>query len=469
MENNSQRPRRQTYTLEMYIDKMRDMDIRSDQDVQRLSDQWNNAMINELIISVLCGQYVPPIILGQKENSQMWLIDGLQRSTVLMKFRYGSYKITSSVEEPMISYRAKVLDADGEQKLDGSGNIIWEVKEFDIRHKTYERLPEELKKRFNEFQVETVIHENYDMQQISKLVRRYNFHKPMNVAQRAFTFVDKFARKIREILKREFFIECTGFTKAERKNGSLERLIMESIMTLFHLDNWKRSSQIGVYLNENSSMQEFETLENLIIRLEKIVSGDLYQIFTIKDSGVLFATFYKFTKLNMEDEKFADFLAHFQVLTENTNTNEIFKVGPNDNSKDKSVITRKLNTLESLMYEFLNIPVLESATNRVDKPSLLEFVRENVAQHVTNEDLIQFEEVLQSLVEKLGKPSKLLEYDNKPSLVAMVAYSFENDVDLDGWFLDFFTRTESYLADQKENFEIMKNDLISFEKTEEIA
>ena len=47
------KPRRQTYTLEMYLKKLKDQDIRQDQDVQRLSDQWSNAMMNELIITVL--------------------------------------------------------------------------------------------------------------------------------------------------------------------------------------------------------------------------------------------------------------------------------------------------------------------------------------------------------------------------------------------------------------------------------
>lgn len=32
------RPRKQTYTLEMYLKKLKDQDIRLDQDVQRLSD-----------------------------------------------------------------------------------------------------------------------------------------------------------------------------------------------------------------------------------------------------------------------------------------------------------------------------------------------------------------------------------------------------------------------------------------------
>ena len=83
-------------------------------------------MMNELIITVLNDGYIPPVILGQEENSQMWVVDGLQRSTTLMKFRYGSYKITISVEAPIITYRAKVKDSDGEIMLDGNGDIVWE-------------------------------------------------------------------------------------------------------------------------------------------------------------------------------------------------------------------------------------------------------------------------------------------------------------------------------------------------------
>lgn len=59
-----------------------------------------------------------------------------------------------------------------EHLLDGNGDIIWEIRSFDIRHKTYEKLPEELKKTFHEFQVDCVIHENYSQDQISRLVRQ---------------------------------------------------------------------------------------------------------------------------------------------------------------------------------------------------------------------------------------------------------------------------------------------------------
>ena len=278
------RPRKQTYTLQMYLDKIRDRDIRSDQDVQRLSGQWKNNMINELIVSVLTDSYIPPIILGQEQGFQLWVVDGLQRSSSLFMFRYGNYRITSSIEEPIIKYRAKVKDTDGEVLIDENGDIVWKDAEFNIKGKTYDNLPEELKKRFNEYQIETVIHENYDIKRISKLVRLYNNHVNMNIAQKSFTFVDNYARDIREILRNKFFVNCKTYTENERTKGTLERLVMESVMCIFHFNEWKKGAQIGAYLNENASMEEFATLNNELCRLEEIMTEDLYSLFTVKDS-----------------------------------------------------------------------------------------------------------------------------------------------------------------------------------------
>lgn len=459
--------RKQTYTLGMYLKKLKDLDIRSDADVQRLSGQWNNAMTNELIVSVLNGEYIPPIILGQEENSQAWLIDGLQRSTTLMMFRYGNYKVTSSVEEPIISYRAKIRDADGEVKIDGNGDICWETRTFDLRRKTFSQMPEELQKVFDEFQIEAIVHENYTMQQISRLVRRFNFNRAMNVSQKAFTFVDKYARKIREILKRGFFVEAK-YTKAERKNGTLERILMESVMAMFHLNDWRKSSQIGAYLNENASMEEFDILENCIERLENIVTDDTYSLFTSRDSFLLFSLFHKFTELNVDDGKFADFLYGFKngLCDKEVDGKVFYEKGRS--LKDKPVIVEKLDLLETLMLEYLGISKAEPEPG-LDTESVLGFVRANVIPFATEEDIEQYAEVLSALMGKSGCSEKLLEADNKPSLVAVVAYSFENDIDLDNWIVDYCDRNNDYISDQTENYLHMKNDLEEYLKLADVA
>ena len=156
------RPRKQTYTMEMYLKKIRDGDIDNNADVQR-HFVWSKEQINELIVTVLTDEYIPPIILGEEENSQLHIADGGCRSAALNKFRYGNYKITSSTDDSVIPYKKKSKDE--------NGNVTWEDAVFDIKNKTYEKLPDELKKKFNEYQIETVIHENCDRARISKYIK----------------------------------------------------------------------------------------------------------------------------------------------------------------------------------------------------------------------------------------------------------------------------------------------------------
>ena len=88
---------KQTFTLEQYLKDMKAEKIRTDQECQRLSGQWNPNMVNELIASVLTDDYIPPIILGEETTSngitRQWIIDGLQRSSTLALFRYGNTKV----------------------------------------------------------------------------------------------------------------------------------------------------------------------------------------------------------------------------------------------------------------------------------------------------------------------------------------------------------------------------------------
>ena len=45
---------------------------------------------------------------------------------------------------------------------------------------------------------------------------------------------------------------------------------------------------------------------------------------------------------------------------------------------------------------------------------------------------------------------------------SIVAYSFENDIDLDDWIVDYCSRNDGYISDQAENFLHMKNYLQRF-------
>ena len=86
--------RKQTYSLDQYLMLMKDETIRSDQDCQRLSGQWNCNMVNELIFTVLTDNYIPPIILG--EEIQM----GSQRNISLTDYSAAVHFSCSAMEIP---------------------------------------------------------------------------------------------------------------------------------------------------------------------------------------------------------------------------------------------------------------------------------------------------------------------------------------------------------------------------------
>lgn len=449
--------RKQAYTMRMFMEYTRDKDIRDDADVQRASGQWTPEQINELIVTVLTDGYIPPIFIGEDGNRQKWLIDGLQRSTSLKMYRYGNYRITSAVRNPRIRYRAKAIDTNGNIVKDKNGDIVWKEAEFDIQNRTYDELPDELKKQFDSFQMETVIFEDCTMEKMSELIQIYNNHTPMNTTQKAFTYISNYARDVREILENRFFTDCSNYTEKEKTKGITERVVLESVMCMFHLDKWKKQAkQMGIYLNENSSKAEFRQLNEYLHRLEKVISEDIKDIFNSKDSFIWLTLFDRFAGLSLEDSAFASFLRAFKAGLRNRAVDgQLFdEVDKGKGTKDKAVVVAKIHILESLMREYLQIQQEDAG-----KTALLEFVRDAVRTDITQEDIGLFEEVLEDLTLNVDNSSKLLDQENRPSLIALVADSFAKDIDLDDWIVDYFKRNGTYLRDQKNNFLHMRQDL----------
>ena len=144
--------RPQTLTLKSYLDKFKEGDVKGDADTQRAMGCYTDRMFNELVVSVLIGEYIPPLILGETSNySESYVEDGLQRTTALSMFRYGNKAVSKDITDSEIAYQVKVKDKNGNYKLDGNDNFIKEWEVCDIKNKTYSQLPEELKMKFDEY------------------------------------------------------------------------------------------------------------------------------------------------------------------------------------------------------------------------------------------------------------------------------------------------------------------------------
>ena len=453
------RPRKQTYPLETYLNSNKDGDISNNADTQR-KPAWRT-IINGLIVTILTDDYIPPIILAEENNSQLDIVDGGSRTAAFMMYRYGNYKITSSVENSIISYKKKVKDE--------NGNIIWEDASFDIKGKTYDQLPEELKKKFNAYQIETVIHENCDKNRIATYIKRYNEHSSMNTNQKAFTYIDKFANRIRKIMDSRFFLECNVYSDNDNEKGVVERIIVETVMCMNYFDEWtKEAKKLFKYINDHATEEEFDALEKNLHRLENIVTDDIKDIFNKKDSFIFLTLFDKFSKLGVSDIKFADFLREFKsnyrAKVRNANGLLFDEIKQSSSTKAKQVITEKLYLVENLMNKFLGVDtnIEKSGVDNVEV-----FISENLDMEIDEfrDDLEDYEDTLDKLLDNTVKDgSRLLDERNRPSLLAMMIYSYKEDKDLDEWMSDYAKKNNTYFVDQKKNFLHMKNDFEQYIK-----
>lgn len=447
------RPRRQVYTMNQYLENESEGYISNNVCTQR-NPKWK-PIIDGLMVTILTDDYIPPIILAEEECGRKFIVDGGSRTAAFKMLCKGNYKIKSSVEDPIISYK-KI-------EKDENGKNIWVDAEFDIRNKTFSQFPKELQKKFYEYQVETVIHE-CDVEQAAKYLRRYNVHTAMNANEQLFIHIPKFADEIREIIQDRFFLDCTIIKEIEKDKGVLERVVSESVMCMFHFDNWnKNGKKMAKYLNENATNKEFEMFDNNVKRLEKIITKETKELFSTKDTFVWMTFFNRFTKFGLDDSKFADFL--------NTFVNELRKkdvdgkcfdtVDEHGSTKDKSVISDKLHILETLMNDFLhidNIDTTDTENNVVEESdnmeeTILSFVQENANPNVTDEDINLYTDMVEDCV-KIDDP---VYKECGMALVALMAYACQNDKDQDfeKWIENYRNKSE-FSPSQKVNYTYMK-------------
>ena len=443
--------RRVVYPMSQYIENVKEGYISNDADTQR-NPAWK-AIVDGLAVTILTDDYVPEIILAEEDNGQIKIVDGGSRTAAFRMIRYGNYKIKSSVENSVIKYKRMTKDSEG--------RCVWEEAEFDIRNKTFEQFPKDLQKKFDEYQLNTVIHEHCDKEKTAMYMKRYNERKNFSASQKQFLYLPKFAEHVRTIAKKQFFINDCVVKQPDKDNGVIERIISESVMIMFHFDKWnKNGKKLAIYLNDNATEDQFKKLDNYISRLEKVVDEKTKDLFTTKDSFVWFTLFDKFTQTGLDDKKFGDFLTAFaNGLRNKAIDGKLFDtVDTNGSTKDKAVIAAKLHILETLMIEYLHIDTTKTENNDIDKETLLDFVKDNVKSDATDEDIDFYTDLVEDCV-RIDDPI----YEKcRLALIALMGYACQKDKDkeFEIWIKDYKNKSD-FSSSQKVNYSYMKN---SFDK-----
>lgn len=450
------------YSISSIIKKMNNRTLRYDHPLQRESDQHSIKMKSNLMSDILQGNPIPALVFAEQiinGISIIWNLDGKQRSTNAKEFSEDKFKISKNVRRGIIQYQAIIKDENGEIIPDDNGFPQAEWREFDIRNKRFSQLPVELQEKFMDYCFDVTLYLNCSNEDIAYHMERYNEGKQMVSSQKGIIKLgEDYARMIKGISAMPFFKE-NGFNYTQSKNGTIDRVCIESVMATEFLDDWKKTpEEMAEFLKQNATEEHFDNLEDTVERLEKVVTSDIAEMFDANDTFIYFSVFARFKKLGLNDGKFVEFMTEYaQSLHNMMKETEIdSETGKKKSTKDKVVVVDKINMVENLMNEFLHINKED-----LDDVSVLDFIKENVNPDVTDEDVEFYSEMLDDITLEVDNDTKLLDEHNRPSLIALVGYACQNEIDdkLVEWIKSFFVNNAMYILNQRENFIYMKKSL----------
>jgi len=253
------------------------------------------------------------------------------------------------------------------------------------------------------------------------------------------------------------------------------------------IDGFGSFDKMCQFLSEEACDSNFTDFYVLVERLTSVCNREVSGLFNTANSFLWFGLFSRFTQLGTgtEDKRFIGFMEEFIKSLHSKKINgESYDdiLENNKNTKNKDVVKHKMEHLEKLMYGYLGIVNLDE--DRTDNKEIAAadaetfiqdtkttvtdektFILENVG--TTQEELDQcmeiYKEALGILTSFTVEPgSKLLDKENRLSLLAMVAYSYKESVNLNGWLVEYAKTHNTYFKDQKKNYIYMKEDFIKY-------
>lgn len=333
--------------------------LRFDHPLQREADQWSPAMKGNLISDILQGNPIPALIFAEQvvhDVAIIWNLDGKQKCTNMYMYMKDGYKVSKNIRRWLIAYQSAVVDKAGKPVYDGNGFPVYEKKEFDIRGKKFSELPEELQEKFTDYSFKITQYINCSGEDIAYHIARYNDGKPMSASQKGITRIgEEYAQMVKSISNMAFFREYGGYKVSEFRNGTIYRVVIESVMAANFIANWKKKQEdMCEYIKEHASCTDFENFENMVGRLEKVITRQTADLFDSRDSFLWFALFARFINEETDDKRFIDFMTEFaRSLHEKKLAGISFDDLNGKATKDKAVVIKKLSHLETLMREYL--------------------------------------------------------------------------------------------------------------------
>lgn len=190
---------------------------------------------------------------------------------------------------------------------------------------------------------------------------------------------------------------------------------------------------MGMHLSEHAADEEFGVVNIILNKAFNMGLVSYAQIFMAEDSFTWLTLPRRLSSFEPKSEEFIAFIDTFNNDLHSKVIGDVSfdEIDADRITKDKAVIKRKLVLLEKLMMNFLHIeePIMERC-----KIIPEQFISEDAGLDIepVRNDMDFYDQMLNGLegsTIKIG--SKLLNPDNRSSLLTLVACSAENERDLD--------------------------------------
>lgn len=335
--------------------------------MQRDENQWTCEGKSNQISDMLQMNPLPGLVFAQRNNPNgtflTFVIDGKQRITNVLSFINNGWKISKKVRRWNVRYEEIVGEENGIPKS--------EWRECDIRNKRFSDLPERLQRMLFSYQFDSRVYINCSDDDIAYHISRYNDGKAMNSNQKSILRIGyNYASRIRKITDMEFF--QNQFKTSEEQKGVPEKICVEAIMATNYLDDWKKKNEDNAgYLAAYATKEAFDDLEESVDRLNDVMDDETRKLINAKDGFIFLALFNKFKELDLDDTIFNDFLVEFIHNLQDVKINDASwtdYLGMR-NTKDKLIVTKKIEHLYQLLTEYINKNVTKEEVKEVETES----------------------------------------------------------------------------------------------------
>ena len=355
-------------------------------------------------------------------------------------------------------------------------------------------------------------------------IARLNRSRPMNSAQTGWTGLDEgMAVTVKNMIRNMDFFnpdsDINAFKPSDKKNGQIQKMVIETLMMINFPDDYTTDFKKNCrFLARHAGDWATTNFYSLVADLQEILESDVADLFTTTKSALWLTLFNRFKDIEVDGAKlsnhrFVDFLREFKerLYAREVNGESLDSIGTADSHR-KSKLQRKMNVLLHLMWEYFGVipqkeeelhkesveearkteeenTVKETVTQEQENNSengeeqsevvenleespkepidIKKFCSDILHKEILDEDIELFKNVLHADTKDVDPDVPLLEDDNMPSLIAMVAWSYQEEKDrtLDKWLPAYIKKTNEYKKNQAENFKNMRVAFMVFEAT----